>query len=70
LGGRKDDMATLEELFAELQGLVTEEPPNHAAALPIIEKSLAVYFFSFSQPPHSFCLLPAHPLQSASCHSR
>lgn len=33
-------MAALEELFAELQGLVTEEPPNHGAALPVIEKIL------------------------------
>jgi len=33
-------MASLEELFSELQGLVTDDPPNHEAALPVIEKSL------------------------------
>jgi len=60
-------MATLEELFAQLQGLVTEEPPNHAAALPVIEKSLDVYFFSFhNHLTHSACRLRIlHNLLSA-----
>lgn len=32
-------MAALEELFAQLQGLVSADPPQHQAALPVVEKS-------------------------------
>lgn len=34
-------MAALEELFAQLQGLVSADPPQHQAALPVVEKILA-----------------------------